>query len=136
MTEGEVVQVLRAYFESLFPKKCTNCNRSFATLREYILETKRLGPPVSYDAELGDWNPTQPVGSAALANCSCGSTLSLSTCSMELSLRLDLLNWLKIETQKRGVSASVLLDCLRDEVRKQVLGDQVSADVEMRGKYE
>jgi len=129
MTEDEVVQILREHFESLFPKICPNCNRSFATLREYIQITTRIGPPMSYDAEIGDWKTTQPIGSMAMANCPCGSTLALSTESMVLSMRLELLSWVRIETQRRMVSPSELLDYLRDEVRKRVLGDSIPGDI-------
>lgn len=128
MTEAEVVQIVREYFESLFPRVCPNCDRRFNTLREYILTTKRIGPPVSYDAELGVWNTTKPIGSVAQANCPCGSTLALSTEDMALPQRLALLNWVKIETQRRGVSPSELLEHLRDKVRKQVLDEPVSGN--------
>ena len=123
MTEAEVTQIVRQYFESLFPKVCPNCNRRFNTLREYILSTKRIGLPRSFDAELGDWETTQPIGSVALANCPCGSTLALSTEGMALSQRLALLDWVRTETQRRGVSPSELLEHLRDLVRQQVLGE-------------
>ncbi len=121
MNEEVVIQILHKYFGSLFPKVCPSCKRDFATLREYIQATKRVGVPVSYDAEMGNWQTTTPVGSMALANCPCGTTLALSTSRMEPSLRLELLNWLRIETEKRGVSASKLLDHVRDEVRKRAM---------------
>jgi hypothetical protein len=121
MTETEVVKILREHFEGLFPKICPTCNRCFTTLREYILITKRIGPAISFDAELGDWNTLRPMGSVALANCPCGSTLALGTESMLLPLRLLLLNWVSTETQCRGLSPQELLDYLRDEIRKQAL---------------
>jgi hypothetical protein len=129
MTDDEVVQILCVYFESLFPKVCPNCNRCFATLREYLLITTRIGPTKSFDAEIGDWKTRQPIGSMAMANCPCGSTLALTTEKMELSLRLELLNWLRTEIQQRGVSPSELLEYLRDEVRKRVLGDPIPGDI-------
>ena len=128
MTEAEVVKTLREYFEGLFPKVCPNCNRRFTTLREYILITKRLGPSMSFDAELGDWNTLRPMGSVALANCPCGSTLALGTEGMPLPKRLLLLNWVRIETQRRGLSPQELLDYLRDEIRKQVLAESGRED--------
>jgi hypothetical protein len=121
MIEAEIVRSVREYFESLFPKACSNCNRCFATLREYILITKPIGPTMSFDAELGDWNTAQPIGSMAQANCPCGSTLTLSTEGMPPPQRLVLLNWVRIETQRRGLSPSELLGYLRNAVRKQVL---------------
>ncbi|HUC84163.1 MAG TPA: hypothetical protein VL970_03145 [Candidatus Acidoferrales bacterium] len=121
MTDAEVIQILREYFASLFPKVCPNCGRRFVTLAEYIQITKRVGLPMSYDADLRDWETPRPIGSLALANCPCGSTLSLSTEGMPMNRRLELLNWVKVETQRRGLTPSQLLDYLRDEVRKQTL---------------
>ncbi|SPE58864.1 hypothetical protein SBV1_2890005 [Verrucomicrobia bacterium] len=120
MTEAEVVHLLSEHFESLFPKVCPKCNRCFNTLREYVLATRRIGSPISYDAELGDWNPTQPIGSVVAANCPCGTTLALSTDTMPIPQRLELLNWIRMETQRRGFNSSELLNHLREEVRKQV----------------
>ena len=128
MTEAEVIKTLREHFEGLFPKVCPNCNRIYATLREYILITKRLGPPMSIDAELGDWNTLRPIGSVALVNCPCGSTLSLGTEGMPLPRRLLLLQWLGIETQRRGLTSQELLEYLRDAVRKQVLAEPGQED--------
>jgi hypothetical protein len=126
MTGAEALQAVRRHFESLFPKTCSSCGRRFTTLREYILLTERLGPATSYDAELGDWKTTQPIGSLALANCPCGSTLALSTEGMALPLRQALLSWVKIETQRLGVSSSDLLERMRDEIRRQVMGEPPS----------
>jgi hypothetical protein len=123
MTEDEVIRMLREYFARLFPKVCQNCNRRFATLQEYILITTRLGPAISYDAELNNWETTQPIGTMAQANCPCGSTLALTTKDMVMSQRLELLKWMRTESERRGISPSELLEHLRDEVRKQVLKD-------------
>jgi hypothetical protein len=126
VTDPEALQVVRRHFDSLFPKTCASCGRRFASLREYIVSTTRVGPAKSYDAELGDWKTTEPIGSLALANCPCGSTLALSTEGLALPLRQALLSWVKIETQRRGVSSSELLEQMRDEIRKQVLSDQAT----------
>lgn len=124
MTDAEALQAVRRHFESLFPRTCPNCGRRFETLREYILTTTRTGVAMSLDAEEGDWETRQPIGSLALANCPCGSTVALSTQGMALPQRLALLSWVRTETQRRGISPSELLEGLRDELRKQVLGGQ------------
>jgi hypothetical protein len=87
MTCLEALAVVRRHSESQFPKTCSTCGRHFATLREYILTTKRIGQAISFDAELGDWQTEQPIGSLAFANCCCGSTLVLSTEGMPLPQR-------------------------------------------------
>jgi hypothetical protein len=128
VTEDEVVQILRNYFESLFPKVCSNCTRFFSTLREYILHTRPTGFPVSYDAQMGEYKSRKLIGTMVAANCPCGSTLALTTQSMELHLRMELLNWVMSETQQRGVGHSELLEHLRNEVRKSVLADLTRED--------
>jgi hypothetical protein len=123
MTNAEAFEVILRHFESLFPMTCSNCGRQYATLREYVVGTTRVGRAISYDAESGDWETTRPVGTLALANCSCGTTLGLSTRGMAPDQRLALLAWLKEETERRRISPSELLDEIRDAVRKAVLGE-------------
>ncbi len=120
MTEDEAVRILYEHFKGLFPKVCPNCSHCFNSVREYIEVTKRLGPPICYDAELGKWDTNQPVGSIAMTVCKCGTTLALSTAGMDLPLRLELLKWLKDETERRGVPIPMFLDYLRDRVRHRV----------------
>ena len=76
--------------------------------------------PISYDANDADWDTTQPIGTAVLANCPCGSTLALTTEDLPLAMRLELLNWIRIEIQRKGVDPSELLEYLRDEIHKRV----------------
>jgi hypothetical protein len=128
MTEAEAVKIVREHFEGLFPKDCPSCGHRFGTLREYILLTKRHGVAMSYDAELGNWETVQPMGSVAMANCLCGSTLSLGTEGMPLPQRLELLKWVKTETERRGMSPSELLEHMRDEIRRQVLSGATPGD--------
>ncbi len=128
MTETDVIRIMRKHLERLFPKVCPNCDRCFATLRDYILVTKRIGPMMSYDAELGRWDTSQLMGTLALANCPCGTTVSLSTKGMELSTRKLLLDWIRCETQQRRLSSQELLEYLRDETRKQVLAESCQED--------
>ena len=117
LDEDKVVDLLERYFESLFPRDCPNCGRHFATLGHYILATVPVGKSVSYDAQRGDWHTAKPVGSAAFANCTCGSTLTLTTQDMALEQRLALLAWLKAEGERLNLSSSDVLDRLRARIR-------------------
>jgi len=121
MTEAEVIRIMRAHLEGLFPRGCPHCHRQFATLRDYLLATTPLGPAMPYDAESGDWNPQRPVGTVTYANCPCGTTLALSSEGMPLALLWALLNWARLETKRRGLCPRELLNYLRDEISKQVL---------------
>jgi len=125
MTDDEIIQMTREHFEGLFPKVCPKCGRRFATLREYILDTNRIGTTTCYDAEMGDWETTKPIGAAAHSNCSCGTTLSLTSEGMPISQVHLVLQWIKEETKRRGLSPLELIDYIRNEIRKRVL-NQIS----------
>jgi hypothetical protein len=127
MTEAEVVRIMRDHLEKLFPKYCSNCNRRFASLREYLQVTEHLGSAMPYDADAGNWNPIKPLGTMTFSNCPCGTTLSLSSKGMPLLQLWSLLNWARIETQRRQQTPQELLNYLREEICKQVLAktDQV-----------
>jgi hypothetical protein len=123
MTLNEVIRVNYQYLLSEFPKRCTNCGRTFATLHQWVLETRRIGEAMSYDAELGDWQAPDPLGTLALANCPCGNTIALTTAGIPLEKIHVMLQWLRGETERRGVTASQVLDEIRDGVRALALAD-------------
>ena len=123
MTEADVVRIMRAHLEGLFPKVCPSCHRRFATLREYVLTTEHLGPAMPYDAELGDWAPLRQTGTLTYSNCPCGTTLALSSHGMSIYQLWPLLHWARLETKRRGLSPQELLNYLRDEICKQVLAE-------------
>jgi hypothetical protein len=121
MTDDQIILLNYKHYASLFPKTCPKCRRVFETLRDYILATTPVGPTISYDVEMNDWRPPTPLGAAALANCPCGTTLGLTTEGIPLDDIHAMLEWIKCETESRGVSAEQLLGYLRDEVRKMAL---------------
>ena len=121
MTEAEVIQTIREHLEGQFPKVCPVCKRSFGSFREFLLITTPVGSTLSFDAEWNDWNPAQPLGTATCANCPCGNTLSLTSEGMPLLRLWPLMNWARIETQRRRQTVEELLNYLREEIRKQVL---------------
>lgn len=123
MTEEEVVSTIRAHLEGQFPKVCANCERCYPTFRNYLQNTSRLGSAMSYDAELGNWEPVKPLGAITHSNCPCGSTLALSSAGMPLLQLWSLLNWARVETKKRNQTTEALLNYLREVVCKQVLAD-------------
>ena len=121
MIEAEVVRLMREHLESQFPKVCPTCQRHFPTLYDYIQVTKRVEPSISYDAEVGDWNPKEPIGTATYSTCTCGSTLALSSHGMPLLRLWALYNWARVEKKRRGMTMEQLLSYLRDKIRQQVI---------------
>jgi len=128
MNETDVIRIMREHLEKQFPKVCGNCHYQCETLREYLLKTKKVGQPISYDAESGDWNPLRPIGTFTLANCPCGSTLALSSKGMPLTQLWALYNWARLEKAKRGMTPQELLNYLRDEISQQVLATPIPMD--------
>jgi hypothetical protein len=121
MTNAEAISIMRKHVEGHFPRDCPNCHRHFVTLRDYLLATEPLGDPISYDAEAGDWNPMEPMGFTAMANCICGTTLTVSSEGLPLLQLWGLLRWARLETKRRGISYQELLSHARQEIRRQVL---------------
>jgi hypothetical protein len=128
MTEAEVIRTIREHLEGQFPKACSVCKRSYVNFREFLLSTTPTGSTLSYDAELNDWKPEQPLGTATYANCPCGNTLVLSSKGMPVRRLWPLMNWARLETKKRGQTVEELLNYLREEIRKQVLATRDSED--------
>jgi len=121
LTEADAIRLTLAHVESLFPKTCNKCNKVFENYREYLLNTERAGVPLSYDIELDNWTPINSSGNVALANCRCGNTLAISSHGMPLMQIWQILNWVRIETKKRGVKTQDIMCYLRDEVEKNAL---------------
>ena len=123
LTEAEVIRLIREHLEGQFPKVCAACQRSYGSFREFLLITAPVGSTMSYDAQLNDWNPVVPMGTATYVNCPCGNTLCLTSEGMPLLRLWGLMSWARAETKKRGQTLEELLNYLREEIRKQVLGE-------------
>jgi len=122
MDETKVIKTIRAHLQSLFPKQCNCCNKTFATFAEFVKNTEHVGKPVSYDAEMGMFAPSNPIGALGMSNCSCGSTLALSSQGLHLTTHWQLLRWGQQETTKRGCSISDILVDLRHKIDEHELG--------------
>ncbi len=120
MTDADVIRITRLHIESRFPKTCTSCGRRFATLADYLAQTRHVGPPVSYDAEIGDWAPREPLGTLSLANCTCGSTMVIDSAGMPLKTITQLMTWARQTSKRRGLTMRELLNWVRDQIDAQV----------------
>lgn len=129
MTEDKIVDTVKAFLETRFPKTCYNCNHVFPTLKDYLLYTENIGKPVSYDAQRNKWKPLNPMGTMALANCKCGSTLSLSSHGLPLLTLWRLLSWTKRECRKQNIEPSELLERVRKKIDKKVLAETESEQI-------
>ena len=121
MNEEDVIEIVRDHASRQFPKECGCCGKRYESFADFIRNTTYAGKPVSYDAEEGNWRPASPMGVIGLANCSCGSTLALSSKGMHLVTLWRLMSWAKKEARQRGLTAKDLLDDLRCKIDARVL---------------
>ncbi|HWA26798.1 MAG TPA: hypothetical protein VG734_14160 [Lacunisphaera sp.] len=121
MTETEVIAEMRRHLKGKFPKQCGRCGRTYANLKDYLLHTKHVGEPKSYDVELGDFRPIQPIGTMSWANCGCGNTLVIDSTGMRLLTLWRLMGWLVDEMARRREKSSVVLADLRAAIDRATL---------------
>ncbi|MEL6346123.1 MAG: hypothetical protein AAFV53_23640 [Myxococcota bacterium] len=121
-TSDQALYTIRRLAERTHPRQCPCCHRVFPNLRAYLTQTSPLGVPISYDAELGDWQPSEPIGTIILSNCRCGTTLSISTEGMALDEYHRLMRWARTAAKRRHCSMSALLDQVREQIVLDVIG--------------
>jgi hypothetical protein len=92
----------------------------FGSLREYLLSTTHLESPILYDS-ISEQIPSQPLGPLSLANCACGTTLTINSRGLPTVQLIELLEWARIECCKRSVDVRELLRHLRARIDSQVL---------------
>src|SRR5262245_38747417 len=122
MDEDDVVRIVRSYIEGLFPKACPNCGMRFGSLREYLEATTHLETPILYDV-ISPEIPSNPLGPLSLANCACGTTLTINSRGIPREQMIELLEWARSESDRRSIGVRELLRWLRDSIDKQVLSE-------------
>jgi len=120
-TDDEIVDTIYRVVLDLFPKTCPNCGKRYPDLASYIRGTRKIGPAYSLDAEMDSWRPSVPVGGIAMANCACGTTLALTTEHMSVEDSHRVLNWVKANMNKRGMSSEQLTGLIREKIRERAL---------------
>jgi hypothetical protein len=128
VTESEVIQIMRAHIETLFPRMCTCCRRPFQTLPDFLRNTQPLGSAMSYDAAMGDWLPDKPLGLVSYSNCACGNTIALSSAGMPLFQLWEILHWAREQTHLRGITQQELFDEVRTAIVLEVLASAPPED--------
>ena len=122
MNENEVIEILIDYLKINYPKKCKKCNTTFDSIADYLSKTDHSGNPVSYDAIKGNWSLLkQRYGTISMANCNCGSTLSVSSKNMDLKTARILMKWARKESKRRNIKVNILLSDLRSKIDGQIL---------------
>ena len=124
MKETDVIEIIRDHLSKKFPKECTCCGKLYKSFADFIRDTTYVGKPISHDADQKDWQPVSPIGTIGMAECSCGTCLSISSGGMKLTTLWRLMNWARHETKKRGITSDELLADLRSKIDRSVLQDE------------
>jgi len=122
LNEEIVIKTLRTSLEKLFPKKCTNCCKQFATIKEFLLNTSHVGEPIFYDLRYGDRVHCPPFGIVRMFNCVCGTTLSLRIHELSVATFIQLQGWIDRESKRQGVSTDQIMAQIRVKIDDMVLG--------------
>lgn len=117
----EVVRIVAAHVERQFPKRCSACGVVYATARGFVGTVEHVGLPVSYDAEIGNWRPSRPLGAVGLSNCPCGNTMGISSRGMKLRDLWKVLAWLRRESKRTGDPVPLLFNGLRKRVDERIM---------------
>jgi hypothetical protein len=126
MQFDDAVSLVRTHVEGKFPKTCKMCGRVFVDLPDYVRSTRHVGQPVSYDAAFDDWKPKEPIGTYALALCSCGTSMAIDSSGMSIVTLWRLMTFARRETNRLGVTVSEVLARIRAEVERQALAEAES----------
>lgn len=73
--EEELLEGLRELSETAFPRKCSTCGRVYASLEEFIYETRQLEGRSGLIENLGCPEEGDDPSVDLYRNCICGSTL-------------------------------------------------------------
>jgi hypothetical protein len=122
LDQDDVVRIVRAYIEGLFPKVCPRCGRRYGSLSEYLQATSHLAAPVLYD-DISVDIPKNPIGPMSLANCPCGTTLAIGSGGLPPWQLVELLTWARRESSARAISVRDLLRHIRERIDEQVLSN-------------
>ena len=121
MNQKDVVTTIKNFIEKKFPRECTCCGKRYNSLADYVRNTTRQGKMTSYGAEQVTPNPKKPLGALAMANCSCGSTMALSSDGMDSETLWKLADWVLKEREGRGTAIEDVLEEVRQHIIKEVL---------------
>lgn len=99
-----------------FPRQCGNCRRQFSDFKQYIQETRPIGPPTLMQGAVLD-----PIHVISWTNCTCGSTLVLFCVDAAEDMHERFIRALEAESAESRRPIDELLQLLRAEVRRRVL---------------
>lgn len=122
MNEDKLVRLILESFERQFPRECHCCGKMFQNYRDFILNTKLLDRPVSYDLDFfkGKFKPSF-LGVLKYHNCECGDTITLRSFEPNPVKMLRIMLWVRQEHKRTGKSIEAMLRYYNQKVDALVL---------------
>jgi hypothetical protein len=120
------VEPLILHCDEQFPRECQNCGRQYEDFEDYVGTTTPIGT-VCWDAEIVNGVEKlldDLVGTLSMANCPCGTTLSIGCLDSESDHYRWLLAALHADAEDNGVTVVAVMDALRVIVRSAVQGSR------------
>jgi hypothetical protein len=111
------VATVRKQVEALFPKTCSKCARVFRTYADYARIVTPIGAPLVLDAKEGE---AQTVFAVGMANCVCGTTLSIGS-KGPLLPGVSITDWAKVRAAREGITVEQLFMRMRTRLRAEAL---------------
>jgi hypothetical protein len=121
VTEGEVVAIMRRHVDAQFPKTCSKCHRVFQTYSEYVRTVTPIGTPVLFERTRGEGEAKAQLGTVSMANCTCGTTLSLSSRGRSQQPEVSITTWARERAEHEGITLEQLFERLRARLRTEAL---------------
>jgi len=123
VTEAQVIDLVRRHMEAQFPKTCSRCGVVFASVAAYHRAVQHIGDPMSFDGTIEKLEPAKSIGAVSLANCTCGTTLSITTRGMSPTDLQRVMGWARLESKRRNLDERKVLAELRAKIIAEVLAD-------------
>jgi hypothetical protein len=113
-----LLEIALAHSNRSHPRSCRTCGRLFEDLRAYFEATTTVGTPQCYDLP----DPNASIGTLALVNCACGTTLGIHADVFNAVEYPEFLALLDQESHATGAPPSEVLEHLRQTLRARVMG--------------
>ncbi len=121
--EAQVIDIVRRHMSAQFPKTCSRCGVVFASVASYHRAVEHIGDPMSFDAPAEGERKAGAVGAVSFANCTCGTTLSITTRGMAPADLQEIMDWVRLESERRDVDVRKVLAELRAKIIAQIRAD-------------
>ena len=113
---AQYITPLLEYCRGQFPKSCQTCGHIFKSFRDYVNSTEPIGAIV---ADNRGTILDDAIGTISLANCRCGTTVSLECGEAGSGRYKSFIEAISDDAQDLGVPVERIMEILRSLIRYQ-----------------